>query len=104
MTAFKGMVHAQHAIILPLPLVPPPFPSPGHFSNALTLFLGIKPAPLFFFLFLPPLLLDSAVRIDYFIFKRVSGICRLTMLKCDSIDDLRPPHAPLPHLVTPPPS
>jgi hypothetical protein len=49
----------------------------GHFSNALTLWLGIKPAPLFFFLFLPPLLVDSASRIDYFIFKRVSSLPRL---------------------------
>jgi hypothetical protein len=48
----------------------------GHFSNALTLWLGIKPAPLFFFLFLPPLLLDSAARIDYFVFKRVRECAR----------------------------
>jgi hypothetical protein len=48
----------------------PPLHPSGHFSNALTLWLGIKPAPLFFFLFLPPLLLDSASRVDFFIFRK----------------------------------
>ncbi|KAI8463489.1 MAG: Sodium/hydrogen exchanger family-domain-containing protein [Monoraphidium minutum] len=47
----------------------------GHFSNALTIWLGIQPAPLFFFLFLPPLLLDSATRIDFFLFKRIAVVC-----------------------------
>lgn len=40
-------------------------------SNALNVWIGIRPAKLFFYIFLPPLLLDSAVRIDFFIFKKV---------------------------------
>eukprot|EP00210_Caulerpa_lentillifera_P005532 g5291.t1 len=40
-------------------------------SNALNLWIGIRPARLFFYIFLPPLLLDSAVRIDFFVFKKV---------------------------------
>lgn len=43
----------------------------NHFSNALTLWLGMHPTFLFFQIFLPPLLLDSAVRIDFFLFKKV---------------------------------
>ena len=43
-------------------------------SNALNLWIGISPAKMFFYIFLPPLLLDSAVRIDFFIFKKV---CRV---------------------------
>lgn len=40
-------------------------------SNALNLWIGISPAKMFFYIFLPPLLLDSAVRIDFFVFKKV---------------------------------
>lgn len=40
-------------------------------SNAFNVWIGIRPAKLFFYIFLPPLLLDSAVRIDFFIFKKV---------------------------------
>ena len=43
----------------------------NHFSNALTLWLGMHPTFLFFQIFLPPLLLDSALRIDFFLFKKV---------------------------------
>ena len=48
--------------------------SPGHgrrFGNAISLWLGMQPAEVFFYVFLPPLLLDSAVRVDYFLFKKV---------------------------------
>ena len=31
----------------------------------------MQPAEVFFYVFLPPLLLDSAVRVDYFLFKKV---------------------------------
>ena len=31
----------------------------------------MPPAELFFYIFLPPLLLDAAVRIDFFLFKKV---------------------------------
>lgn len=42
------------------------------FGNAISLWLGMQPAEVFFYVFLPPLLLDSAVRVDYFLFKKVS--------------------------------
>ena len=41
------------------------------FGNAISLWLGMQPAEVFFYVFLPPLLLDSAVRVDYFLFKKV---------------------------------
>jgi len=31
----------------------------------------MQPAEVFFYVFLPPLLLDSAVRVDFFLFKKV---------------------------------
>jgi hypothetical protein len=43
----------------------------NHFSNALVVWLGMRPTFLFFQIFLPPLLLDSAVRLDFFMFKKV---------------------------------
>jgi hypothetical protein len=43
----------------------------NHFSNALTVWLGMRPTFLFFEAFLPPLLLDSALRLDFFLFKKV---------------------------------
>ena len=50
----------------------------GPLGNAITLWLGIEPADLFLYVFLPPMLVDSAVRIDYFIFRKVSfPICIL---------------------------
>lgn len=43
----------------------------GPLSNGTTLWLGIEPADIFLYVFLPPLLLDSTVRTDYFTFKKV---------------------------------
>lgn len=43
----------------------------GPIRNALALWLGIEPADLFLYIFLPPMLLDAAVRIDYFLLKKV---------------------------------
>lgn len=43
----------------------------NHFSNAITIWLGMHPSTIFFQIFLPPLLLDSAVRVDFFLFKKV---------------------------------
>ena len=40
------------------------------FGNALALFLGVEPADIFLYVFLPPLLFDASVRIDYFVFKK----------------------------------
>ena len=41
------------------------------FGNSVALFLGVEPADIFLYVFLPPLLFEAAVRIDYFIFKKV---------------------------------
>ena len=62
------MCHASY------PLTPAEayFPWPVcRFGNAISLWLGMQPAEVFFYVFLPPLLLDSAVRVDYFLFKKV---------------------------------
>ena len=40
-------------------------------GNSISWWLGIAPWQLFFYVFLPPLLLDAAVRIDWFIFRKV---------------------------------
>ena len=34
------------------------------------LWLGVEPADLLLYVFLPPILLDSAARIDFFVFKK----------------------------------
>ena len=43
------------------------------FGNSIALFLGVEPADIFLYVFLPPLLFEAAVRIDYFIFKKVKA-------------------------------
>ena len=43
----------------------------GRLGNAAAIWLGIQPWELFFYIFLPPLLLDAAVRTDWFMFKKV---------------------------------
>ncbi len=44
----------------------------GRFGNSVYLWLGgIHPGEVFFYVFLPPLLLDSAARLDFFVFKKV---------------------------------
>ena len=40
-------------------------------GNALAIWLGIKPSDLFLYIFLPPMLLDAAIRISYFHFRKV---------------------------------
>lgn len=40
-------------------------------SSAISLWLSIQPADLFFYAFLPPLLLDSAMHIDFFMFRKI---------------------------------
>ena len=44
----------------------------GRLGNGIALWLGIRPYELFFYIFLPPILLDAAIRIDFFLFKKVS--------------------------------
>lgn len=41
-------------------------------SNAVVLWLGMDPPDVFVYIFLPPLLLDSAVRMDFFLLKKVT--------------------------------
>ena len=43
----------------------------GEISNSIAIWLGISPPDLFFYAFLPPLLVDSAIRIDFFMFSKV---------------------------------
>lgn len=52
----------------------------GRFGNSLALWLGIEPADIFLYVFLPPMLLDSAVRIEFFIFKKVRDLGPLPLL------------------------
>jgi len=40
-------------------------------GNGVALWLGIEPYELFFYIFLPPLLLDAALKIDWYVFKKV---------------------------------
>ncbi len=40
-------------------------------GNAMALWLSLTPSEIFFYIFLPPLLLDAAVKIDFFLFKKV---------------------------------
>lgn len=41
-----------------------------HVSNAVALWLGMRPADIFVYVFLPPFLLDLSVRIDFFMLKK----------------------------------
>ena len=55
----------------------------GRLGNSMAWWLGIRPYELFLYVFLPPLLLDAAVRIDWFLFKKVRGrCCRRACLAC----------------------
>jgi hypothetical protein len=40
----------------------------------------MHPSTIFFQIFLPPLLLDSAVRVDFFLFKKVTTMIEPTMI------------------------
>lgn len=53
----------------------------GALGNSLAIWLGISPWQLFFYVFLPPLLLDAAVRIDWYLFKKVRA-CLWLLLLC----------------------
>jgi len=45
----------------------------GRIGNAFTLWLGVNPPELLLYAFLPPLLLDAALGLDWFVFKRVAA-------------------------------
>lgn len=40
-------------------------------GNSISLWLSIQPADLFFYAFLPPLLVEQAIRIDFFMFRKI---------------------------------
>jgi hypothetical protein len=40
-------------------------------GNSIALWLSLHPSEIFFYIFLPPLLLDAAVKIDFFLFMKV---------------------------------
>jgi hypothetical protein len=40
-------------------------------SNSIALWLNVQPATLFFYAFLPPLLLEAALKVDMFLFKKL---------------------------------
>ena len=46
------------------------FANLGSIGNAVALWLDIKPAELFFYAFLPPLLVEQSIRIDFYMFKK----------------------------------
>ena len=60
----------------------------GRLSNSVALWLNIEPYELFFYVFLPPLLLDAAVKLDFFLFKKVhqqpSSCIPATCVTCTS--------------------
>ncbi|KAL0035986.1 hypothetical protein WJX77_010179 [Trebouxia sp. C0004] len=58
---------ALQGILFPLNL--------GRLGNSVSLWLNIEPYELFFYVFLPPLLLDAAVKLDFFLFKKVAVHC-----------------------------
>lgn len=43
----------------------------GHVSNAVSLWLGMRPSDIFVYVFFPPFLLDLASRIDFYMLKKV---------------------------------
>lgn len=45
-------------------------------SNSVALWLNMSPADVFVYAFFPPLLLDSAVRMDFFMLRKVRSSCR----------------------------
>ena len=53
----------------------------GALGNSLALWLGMAPWQMFFYVFLPPLLLDAAVRIDWYMFRKVRP--RAPGTRCD---------------------
>ena len=57
----------------------------GRLGNSIAIWLGIQPYELFFYVFLPPLLMDAAVRIDFFLFKKASFCPVLLHAACFSI-------------------
>lgn len=43
----------------------------GHVSNAVVLWLGMRPSDIFVYVFFPPFLLDLSTRLDFYMLKKV---------------------------------
>ena len=68
----------------------------GHLGNAIALWLGIRPADVFVFVFLPPLLLYDAARSDFFMLRKVGRAARYvsptpSTPACSCLGTLPPP-------------
>ena len=59
-------------------------------SNASAMWMGMNPPDIFLYIFLPPLLLDSASRIEFFMFRKVPP----RKLCCSFLRSAPAPHAP----------
>lgn len=59
----------------------------GALGNSIAIWLGISPWQLFFYVFLPPLLLDAAVRIDWYLFRKVSKIATEGTTVCAAVSE-----------------
>jgi hypothetical protein len=69
----------------------------GALGNSLAIWLGISPWQLFFYVFLPPLLLDAAVRIDWFMFRKVRRCFHARLVKCGMNPRIVPPECSCAH-------
>ena len=72
----KNELHMMQALCLGV--APLHFPKTFHAMQAL--WLGVEPADLLLYVFLPPILLDSAARIDFFVFKKARPDASAQML------------------------
>ena len=68
----RFVIHAQPGVLAGGAAQAIAFPiNLRQWGNALAIWLGIKPSDLFLYIFLPPMLLDAAIRISYFHFRKV---------------------------------
>jgi hypothetical protein len=63
-------------------------------SNASAMWMGMNPPDIFLYIFLPPLLLDSASRIEFFMFRKVlPSLCDADLVAfCAATLAFDPPH------------
>ena len=83
--SLSSCLHATISLVCMLPTLLPTFVTPIRaYSNASALWLGMRPADIFVFVFLPPFLYDLSSRIDFYMLKKVS-VCRhasTSVLQC----------------------
>lgn len=61
----------------------------GHLGNSISLWLGIRPADVFLYVFLPPLLFFDSANLDYFVLKKVhNGRVIATVLSCQDMQNV----------------